>query len=263
MKKSLRMGLLLVLFCPLCAIAQSVLDGTWKIDTSKVDMPKKPDVIVLQNGIYECKTCAPAFSVKADGLDHPVTGHPYFDTVAIVVVDDHTVKGTQKKNGKVVGTSTTTVQPGGKTAHFEFTDSSNTNAEPVTGSGDQKQVAPGPAGAHAVSGSWVTSDLSGFSDNGLLFTYKDDGGVLSMTMPTGQSYQAKTDGTEAPYKGDPGITTVTVKQMGKGSIVETDKRDGKVIAVIKSTVSPDGKTMKVVYDDKLRGATMSYVAEKQ
>ena len=67
MKKSLRMGLLLVLLCPLCAMAQSVLDGTWKIDTNKVDMPKKPDVIVLQNGTYQCQTCAPAISVKADG----------------------------------------------------------------------------------------------------------------------------------------------------------------------------------------------------
>lgn len=263
MKKSLRMGLLLVLLCPLCAMAQSVLDGTWKIDTNKVDMPKKPDVIVLQNGTYQCQTCAPAISVKADGQDHPVTGHPYFDTVTILVVDDHTMKETQKKNGKVVGTTTTMVAADGKTAHFEFTDSSNTNAAPVTGKGDLKQVAQGPAGSHAVSGSWVTTGLSGFSDNGLLFTYKDAGGMLSMTTPTGQSFQVKTDGTEAPYQGDPGITTVTVKQVGKGSIVETDKRDGKVIAVIKSTVSPDGKAMKILYEDKLRGETMSYVAEKQ
>ncbi|WP_266183468.1 hypothetical protein [Dyella humicola] len=262
MKKSLWIGLL-VLFCPLCAMAQNTFDGTWKIDTNKVQMSKKPDVIVLQKGMYECKTCVPPISVKADGTDQTVTGHPYFDTMIVQVVDDHTVKETEKKGGKVVATSTTTVSADGRTAHFDFTDSSNTNSEPVTGKGDMKQVAKGPGGSHAISGSWVTSDITGFSDNGLLFTYKEDGGKLSMTTPTGQSYDVKTDGTEAPYKGDPGITTVMVKQVGKNSLVETDKREGKIIAVVRSTLSADGKSMEMVFEDKLQGRTMSYTAIKQ
>jgi hypothetical protein len=262
MKKSLCIGLL-VLLCPVYAMAQSAFDGTWKIDTNKVQMSKKPDVIVLQNGMYECKTCVPAIKVKADGTDQKVTGHPYYDTMVVQVVDDHTVKETEKKGGKVVSTSTTTVSPDGATAQFEFTDSSNTSSDPVTGKGGMKQVAKGPAGAHAISGSWVTSDIAGFSDNGLLFTYKEDGGKLGMSTPTGQSYQAKTDGTEAPYKGDPGISTVKVKQVGKNSLVETDMRNGKIIAVVKSTLSADGKSMDMVYEDKLQGRTMSYIAVKQ
>lgn len=262
MKKSLSIGLL-VLLCPVYAMAQSAFDGTWKIDTNKVQMSKKPDVIVLQNGMYECKTCAPPIKVKADGTEQKVTGHPYYDTMVVQVVDEHTVKETEKKGGKVVASSTTTVSADGKAAHFEFTDSSNTSSDPVTGKGDMKQVAQGPAGAHAISGSWVTSDIAGFSDNGLLFTYKEDGGKLGMTTPTGQSYQARTDGSEAPYKGDPGITTVKVKQVGKNSLVETDLRDGKVIAVVKSTLSADGKSMEMVYDDKLQGRTTSYTAFKQ
>lgn len=261
--KTLLCAGLLALVCPLSALAQSAFDGTWKIDTGQVQLPKKPDVIVLQNGRYECKTCAPAIDIKADGQDQAVTGHPYFDSMSIQVVDEHTVKETQKKNGKVVGTSTTTIAPDGKSGHFEFTDSSNTNADPVTGKGDLKQVAKGPAGSHAISGSWLTTDLSNFSDNGLLFTYKMADGQLSMTTPTGQSYQAKTDGSEVPYKGDPGITSVAVKQMGKNTLVETDKRNGKVIAIIHSTVEPDGKTMKVTFDDKLRGQAVSYVAVRQ
>lgn len=230
---------------------------------SKVQMPKKPDVLVLQNGMYECKTCVPPVNIKADGQDQSVTGHPYFDAMAIQVVDAHTIKETDKKGGKVVATSTTTVAPDGKTAHFEFSDSSNTNGAPVTGSGDLRKVAPGPAGSHAVSGSWVTSKLADLSDNATTLTYKVEGGMLSMTTPTGQSYTAKTDGTEAPYKGDPGITTVSVTQAGKMSLVETDKRDGKVIGVIKSTVAADGKTMNVVYEDKLLGRSTSFVAVKQ
>ena len=58
MKKLLITIALAVLSMP-ALLAQSAIDGTWKIDPSKVDFSKKPDVIVLQGGMYECKTCVP------------------------------------------------------------------------------------------------------------------------------------------------------------------------------------------------------------
>lgn len=64
-------------------------------------------------------------------------------------------------------------------------------------------------------------------------------------------------------QGDPGVTTVSVKSMGKNTIEETDMRRGKVIGVAKSTVSGDGKTMHIEYDNKLTGQNMKYVATKQ
>jgi hypothetical protein len=101
------------------------------------------------------------------------------------------------------------------------------------------------------------------SENGLLITYKVDGDTLNMTTPTGQSYSAKLDGTEAPYKGDPGTTGVSVKRINKNEIEETDKRDGKVTGVSHMTVSADGKTMKIVWVDKLHGSHGEIVADKQ
>ncbi|WP_198651405.1 hypothetical protein [Dyella sp. C11] len=263
MNKPLSAGLGLLLLFPLAVLADGPFDGTWKIDMSKVQMPKKPDVLLLKDGMYACKTCVPSIDIKADGQDHAITGHPYLDSIAIQVVDAHTIKETDKKGGKVVATTTTTVAADGKTAHFEFTDSSNTNAAPVTGNGELKQVAAGPAGSHAVSGSWVTANIADMSANGTTLVYKQDGNMLNMTTPTGQSYDARLDGTEAPYKGDPGITSVTVKQTGKMSMVETDKRDGKVIGVMTTTVTADGKTMNVQWDDKLRDRKMAFVATKQ
>ncbi|OOG54538.1 hypothetical protein B0E48_14030 [Rhodanobacter sp. C03] len=248
---------------PTPALAQSAFDGTWKVDLSKAHLPTKPDVLLLQNGMYECKTCAPAFSVKADGTDQKVAGHPYFDLIAIKVIDDHTIQETQKKDGKVVATSQTTVAPDGKTAAFEFSDSSDTNADPVTGKGTMTRTAAGPKGAHAISGSWRTSSVANVSDNGLTVTLKVEDNKLSMTTPTGQSYNAKMDGTDAPYMGDPGTTSVAVKKLGKNSVEETDKRDGKVISVAKMTIAADGKTMNIAVNDKLHGTTMSYVAAKQ
>ena len=65
MKKFLLAGLLGALLMPSVVMAQNSVDGTWKIDLSKVQMPKKPDVLLLQNGMYECKTCAPAIDRKS------------------------------------------------------------------------------------------------------------------------------------------------------------------------------------------------------
>lgn len=64
-------------------------------------------------------------------------------------------------------------------------------------------------------------------------TYKVSGDELTMTTPTGQSYTAKLDGTEAPYKGDPGTDGISVKMRGKDTLGETDKRGDKVIGVSK------------------------------
>lgn len=263
MNKPLCAGLCLLLLLPLAAMADGPFDGTWKVDMSKVQMPKKPDVLVLKDGMYDCKTCVPPVSIKADGQDHAVSGHPYLDSIAVQVVDAHTIKETDKKGGKVVATTTIAVAADGKTAHFEFNDSSNSSGAPVTGNGEMKQVAAGPAGSHPVSGSWVTANIANMSDNATQITFKEEGGMLSMSAPTGQSYQAKLDGTEAPYKGDPGINSVMVKKTGKTTMVETDKRDGKVVAVLTSTVSADGKTMDVHLDDKLRNRSMQFVAVKQ
>ena len=71
MKKPLFPLKLAVLWMPMLAAAQSAFDGTWKVDMNKVDFPKKPDVFLLQDGMYECKTCTPPYKVKADGTDQP------------------------------------------------------------------------------------------------------------------------------------------------------------------------------------------------
>jgi hypothetical protein len=263
MKKVLFVGLAILLLLPMVASAQSAFDGTWKIDVNNAQFPKKPDVYLLQNGMYECKTCVPPIEVKADGQNQMVTGHPYYDSVAIKVVNDHEIEETDKKNGKTVTTSTMTVSSDGNTLMFTFNDSSNTNADPVTGKGEATRVAKGPAGANAISGSWRTTKIENMSDNGLMWTYKVSGDELTMTAPTGQSYTAKLNGPEAPFKGDPGTTSVSVKMKGKDTLEETDYRDGKAISVAKMVVTPDGKTMKLMVEDKLRDTKSEFTAMKQ
>jgi len=260
MKKKLFFPVAVAALCmPMLGAAQSAFDGTWKVDMNKVDFPKKPDIFLLQDGMYECKTCTPPYKVKADGTDQAVSGHPYFDTVAIQVVSDHEIQETDKKGGKVVSTSTSTVSPDGNTVTFTFSDSSNTNGgPPVTGKGEATRVAKGPAGSNAISGSWRGTKMESLSDNATVWTYKVSGDEITMTNPTGQSYTAKLNGTEAPMKGDPGVSSVSVKMKGKDTLEETDKRGDKVIGVFKMTVAADGKTAKASYDDKLQNRTTDF-----
>lgn len=254
------LGLMLM---PLLASAQSPFDGTWKVDLKKVDFPTKPDVYLLQNGMYECKSCVPPYKIKADGTDQKVTGHPYYDSIAIKVVNDHEIEETDKKNGKIVATSKTVVTPDGNTMKFEFNDSSNTNGAPVTGKGEATRVGKAVAGASPLSGSWRMAKMENISDDAISWTYRVSGDELTMTTPTGQTFTAKMDGTEAPMKGDPGVSTVSVKKVGNNTIEQTNKRDGKIIDVSKYTVGPDGKMMSIVDQDKLRGTSMKFTAMKQ
>lgn len=264
MKKLFFVTVLAALLMPAVAAAQDAFNGTWKIDMGKVDFSKKPDVFVLQNGIYECKSCPTPVKIKADGTDQPVTGIPYIDTMAIDVVNDHEIKETDKKDGKVVGLGMTKVSPDGNTLMFEFTDSSNTNGSaPVTGKGTETRVAKGPAGSNAISGSWRMGKMENISDNAITWTYKLDGDQLTMTNTTGQTYTAKLNGPEAAMKGDPGITSVQVKLIGKNTLVETDKRDGKVIGISKMTLNPDGKSAKAAFTDTRSNRTTVAEAVKQ
>ncbi len=255
-------GLLMFLLVPVLVAAQSPFDGTWKLETSTIQYPPQPDVYLLQNGMYECKTCVPPISIKADGTDQKVTGHPYFDTMSVKAIDENNVESTTKKDGKEVGTEKDSVSADGNTLTVHWTYSGNPSGGTQSGSYTAKRVAKGPAGANAISGSW-RAEKEEDSAGAITWTFKLNGDELTMTNPTGQSYTAKLDGPEAPYKGDPGITSVSVKMLGKDTLEETDKRDGKVISIAKTTVSADGKTAKIVYEDKLHGRTYKADAKKQ
>src|SRR5215471_6673050 len=93
---------LLLFVVPLVLFAQSPFDGTWKVDMNKSKLPTKPDVFLLQNGMYECKTCVPPISVKADGQFQKISGDPYRDAVMVKEVDNKHIEMASQKDGKEV-----------------------------------------------------------------------------------------------------------------------------------------------------------------
>jgi len=187
------------------AAAQNVFEGTGKIDFSTLGSPE-PDEFLLQNGMYTCNRCI-LKSMKADGQDQPVSGVPTIDTDAAKVVNDHQVHETLKKDGKIVGESTSTVSADGNTLTVDFYWAPEGASAPVKGNIEEKRVAKGPPGSHAISGSWQTKKVE-LPENASFFTYKINGDELTMTNRMGGSFTAKLDGTEAAMKGSPGITTV-------------------------------------------------------
>jgi hypothetical protein len=253
----------ILLLLPMLGWAQSPFDGTWKVDMSKSKLPKKPDEYLLKDGMYECKSCKPVIKIKADGQMQPVSGHPYIDMMMVKVVDDKHVESASTKNGKDTGKVSMSVSDDGKTLTSNWAYYGNPTGGPVSGTDTYTRVGKAPAGANAISGSWRDEKSDVATADALIFSFKTEGGnTLNYSTPTGQSYTAKIDGKEAPYVGDPGTTSVSLKRIGN-SIVETDYRDGKAISIDLMSVSADGKTMTIDVDDKLHGTKATYIAEKQ
>jgi hypothetical protein len=244
------------------AVGADAINGTWKADLSTVQMSGKPDQLLLKDGKFDCPTCTPPITLAADGAFHPVTGRAYADSMSIKVDDDHDVTRTDKKGGKVTFEGKYGVSGDGNTLTLDFTDSSTPNAPPTKGQFVETRSAPAPAGAHAISGTWTPKNYANINDEALTTTYRLEGDTLHMSSPSGQSYDAKLDGTATPIKGDIGGTTVSVKKVGDNSYEETDTRDGKVVSVATFMVGADGK-LNVTFVDKRNDSTMKYMADKQ
>lgn len=256
-----KLVLALLLMAPVALFAQSPFDGTWMTKLDTAQFPQKPDRFTLNKGMYECWTCIPEVKVKADGTDQKVTGHAYYDTIAVRVVDDHTVEITRKKDGKVMFVNNDIVSADGNSMTSKFNDTSE--QKPVTGEMTFTKIGKGPVGSHPLSGSWRVAKVNSVSDNGLTLTFKATADGLQMSDTNGASYDAKFDGKEVPMSGDPGNTMISLKRIDANTIEETDKRKGKVVGVTKMTVSSDGKTMNVEYNDTQQGTTTTYKMEKQ
>ncbi|MEO8175396.1 MAG: hypothetical protein ABI626_01900 [Sphingomicrobium sp.] len=234
--------------------------GNWKADLASAKFEASPDVYLLKDGQYVCSSCKPPMTTPADGKFHAVADRPYYDSLAVTVVDPNTVKFERKKGDRDVGSSTWQVSSDGKTLNAEFVD--KTAATPVTGKGTSTRVAAGPAGSHAVSGTWKANVLNSLSDEGLAFTYEVDGDTIRNKAGDGTGYEAKIGGPDVAVTGDQSGLMVAVTKPSDNTYLETFKRAGKVVGAATTTVGADGK-LSTVYENKLQGSTTRYTASKQ
>jgi hypothetical protein len=252
--------LALAVLLPTAAFAGSPFDGTWKTRIDSMKFSGKPDVYDLKDGMFTCKSCAPPYTIKADGTMQKTTENPYRDHSSLKITGPSSADWTVQKSGKTLDVTKFAVSADGKT--LTVTDTSYAGAAPVTTTTVETRVAAAPAGSHPVAGSWQTDRVTDQNAAGLIgsFTSTDNG--LRMEY-NGVVTDAKFDGKEYLAVGDPGHTMVTLRRVGDHQIEETDRREGKVTDVTLWTVAADGKTLSGVDEDKIHGVTVSWVMDHQ
>lgn len=239
------------------ALAQSAYDGVWKIDLASAQLPDRPQVWSLKDGVYSCSSCVPAYAIPADGQFHTVEGYSYWDEMSLRIVDDRTIDDAQRLKGRQVAATRSQVSVDGNTLKVTWTDTSAPNGMASTGEAAMSRVTPGEAGAHAISGSWKSEGVTSISEDSLVVTMRLADGVFSFESGEGYSFEAILGGPAVPVIGDPAGATASVRQLADGSIEEVDRIDGEPTS--KSILTPEADGSILLRSENLKlGTTVSY-----
>lgn len=258
----MKLVIALALLIPTSVLAAGPLDGTWKTDVASSVVKRKPVVYKLKDGVFSCETCAPAYSVKADGTDQPVKGRSYSDTISVTVTDPNNIKLTGKLGGKPAFTSAISISADGNTLTSSF-NQTNAGSEAITGTQVATRKGKASKGDSPITGKWdFSAPAKGLPDAALLVTYTTSADGVQMKW-NGQSYDAKFDGKQVPLSNDPGNTMVSIKKVSDHEIIETDYRMGKKVEVTDTKISADGKSGTVVDKDLRTDSVTTYTINKQ
>jgi hypothetical protein len=253
----MRKQLALVLFLTSPLFSQTHFDGSWQMKMDTLQFSGPPEDYLFEKGMYHCESCVPKVDVKTDGSDQKVTGYAY-NTLAVRILDDHSIRFTMKKDDKTTFECVEAVSPDDRTMTEEFTNTME--AETVTGKAGFTRVGKGPPGSHALSGQWRMDTVKNATRAGTLTTYQTSPSGMKISDGS-QSYEAKLDGQDHPRNGDV-HSTVSLKLIDDYTLEETDKQDGKIVGVTRSILSKDGRSMTVEVSGKQRDQTMTYTAER-
>lgn len=244
------------------AVAQSAFDGVWKVDIASAQLPDRPMVQSLQNGVYSCSSCVPAYTVPADGQMHKVEGYPYWDEISIRVIDSQTVEIAQSLRERPVGTSQSRVSADNSTVTATWSDTSSPDGTVTSGESTMRRIGAAPSGSHAISGTWGNPSVTRVSDAALIATISLTNTMFSFSVGSGWSYAATLGGPPVPVTGDLAGATAQVRQLPDGSIEETDFINGE--ATSRMTLTPtNGQSLAIRVEDLKVGTTTSYMAVKQ
>lgn len=97
----------------------------------------------------------------------------------------------------------------------------------------KSKYSPGPAPKSQ------TLKIEAWGEDGVKYTAD---GVGADSKPTHSEFQAKYDGKDNAFKGNPDADTIAYKRIDANTIEATTKMKGKVTLKVKVVVSADGKT---------------------
>jgi hypothetical protein len=248
----------LLFLIPAALFAANPFEGTWRIDLGKSELHMKPTKFELMNGVFSCPDCqVPTPSIKADGTDQKLTGTDFADTESVKVIDARTVDLTLKKSGRTVEVMRLIASEDGTHRTVRFTGYPPNGSAPVIQEMTEVLAEKGPAGSHAISGTWRNQKMANVSAN-FTITFKEVPDGLSMSESTGTSFTAKFDGNDYSVSGSPTVEMVSLKRIDDHTIDVTFKHDGKVASVDRITIGTDGKTGTFTGERKPSGETIRY-----
>lgn len=157
-------------------------------------------------------------------------------------------------------TETDTVSTDGNTLTQVVKDT--TEAEAVTFENVSRRIAPAPPGAHLVSGSWKIFKESR-SKNSTIISYRCTAEGFSAETPLGEKLDAKFEGKYYLIEDDPARTMVAVKLIDRNTVEQTNRRDGKIVFVVRLTVTADGKTIHASSESKEDGSVKTWQLHRQ
>jgi hypothetical protein len=121
----------------------------------------------------------------------------------------------------------------------------------------KSKYSPGPAPKSQ------TLKIEAWGEDGVQYT---SDGTDAEGKPTRSEFQAKYDGKDYPFKGNPDADTISYKRVDANTVQATTKLKGTPTIIAKVTVSADGKTRTVTQTGKdAKGRDVNNVAvyEKQ
>jgi hypothetical protein len=92
-----------------------------------------------------------------------------------------------------------------------------------------------------------TSKIEAWGEDGVKYT---SDGVGSDGKPTHTEFQAKYDGKDNPFKGNPDADTIAYKRIDANTVEAVTKLKGKVTMNARAVVSKDGKTRTLTQTGK-------------
>lgn len=241
--------------------AQSPFDGTWQFAPEATHASGIRYDISLQDSVFTCRWCKPAWSIPADGTFHPIVGQPRYDEASVRVVDNSTAVFTRKKNGRSFYQAIDVISKDENHLAFSFTEISDAG-KVETGSGLWGRLTPKPAGAHPVTGAWRELWVKATSDDELTFTIHTDGDDVRIQFTPSEIVRAKLGGPPMKIEGDPRGTTASLKKHGKNVFIQTDYRDGQIVSVTTSKLLGPA-TMEIVVENARNGSKSRYTAHKR
>lgn len=239
------------------AKAAGPFDGLW-VDDLKTQMGEAGfDTYLVANGIYKCQSCSPPRNYPADGKMRLVAGDPSVISESVVIAGPRTII-TRIVDHEMTRETTMTVAADGRTARYVSLDTWPRRTKRLRTEYVARRVAPRPAGAQAVSGSWLGVCYVQVPEEYRSVHLSEAKGQFTRSNFRHGHYTAKIGGPAAPVTGDgKNIYKAVVRAPDARTRIETILLNDKPLVERTYRLAADGKTMVTTVRDVNDGSVFT------